>query len=301
MTRDERKARIDREHELPLSRQCGLLGVSRSSVYYQPAPLPARDAELLLAIDKIHTDRPFLGSRRIVDELEDELLSVNRKAVQRLMRLAGIEAIYQRPKTSRAGVGAGHRVFPYLLADVPISRPNQVWAADLTFIPMPAGFAYLVAILDVYSRRVLAWRLSNTMEARFCVDALHEAIERHAVPEVFNTDQGSQFTSTDFTSVLEGHGVAISMDGRGRWIDNVFVERFWRSLKYENVYLHAYADLAAARAGIGAYITYYNSKRRHASLGRRTPDAVYAGEGQGEVPVARHVRSSGVLTQRAAA
>jgi len=289
-------ARIDREHDLPIVRQCELLSVSRSSVYYQPVPLPARDAELLLAIDKIHTDRPFLGSRRIVDEFMDEGLCVNRKAVQRLMRLAGIEAIYQRPRTSRAGSGAGHRVFPYLLAGVPISRPNQVWAADVTFIPMPAGFAYLVAILDVFSRRVLAWRLSNTMEARFCVDALQEALELHGAPEVFNTDQGSQFTSRDFTSVLEARGVAISMDGRGRWIDNVFVERFWRSLKYENVYLHAYADLTAARAGIGAYIAYYNGRRRHTSLGRRTPAAVYAGEGHGEVPFARHVRSSGVLT-----
>jgi len=166
---------------------------------------------------------------------------------------------------------------------------------------MPAGFAYLVAILDVFSRRVLAWRLSNTMEARFCVEALEDAIALYGVPEVFNTDQGSQFTSRDFTSVLEAHGVAISMDGKGRWIDNVFIERFWRSLKYENVYLHAYEDLTAARAGIGAYIGYYNGKRRHASLGRRTPDAVYAGDGRGLVPVTRHVRSSGVLTERAAA
>ncbi len=282
-------------------RQCELLSVSRSSVYYQPAPLPARDAELLLAIDKIHTLRPFLGSRRIVDELEDEDLLVNRKAVQRLMRRAGIEAIYQRPRTSRTGVGDAHRVFPYLLSGVPIDRPNQVWAADITFIPMPAGFAYLVAILDVFSRRVLAWRLSNTMEARFCVEALEDAIALHGAPEVFNTDQGSQFTSSDFTGVLEARGVAISMDGKGRWIDNVFIERFWRSFKYENVYLHAYEDLTAARAGIGAYIGYYNGKRRHASLGRRTPDRVYAGDGRGLVPVTRHVRSSGVLTQRAAA
>lgn len=282
-------------------RQCSLLGVSRSSVYYRPAPLPARDAELLLAIDKIHTDRPFLGSRRIVDELEDEDLLVNRKAVQRLMRRAGIEAIYQRPRTSRAGVGGAHRVFPYLLSGVPIDRPNQVWVSDITFIPMPAGFAYLVAILDVFSRRVLAWRLSNTMEARFCVEALEDAIALHGVPEVFNTDQGSQFTSFAFTSVLEGHGVAISMDGKGRWIDNVFIERFWRSLKYENVYLHAYEDLRAARRGIEVYIAYYNGRRRHASLGRRTPDRVYAGDGRGLVPVTRHVRSSGVLTERAAA
>jgi putative transposase len=286
---------------VPITRQCELLSVSRSSVYYQRVPLPARDAELLLAIDKIHTDRPFLGSRRIVDELADAGVRVNRKAVRRLMRLSGIEAIYQRPRTSRAGVGAGHRVFPYLLADVPITRPNQVWAADITFIPMPAGFAYLVAILDVFSRRVLAWRLSNTMEARFCVEALQEALELHGTPEVFNTDQGSQFTSRDFTSVLEAHAVAISMDGRGRWIDNVFVERFWRSLKYENVYLHAYADLTSARVGIGEYVAYYNGRRRHTSLGRRTPDAVYAGEGRGEVPFARHIRSSGVLSQGNAA
>jgi putative transposase len=223
-------AKIDREHELPLTRQCELLDVNRSSVYYERAPLSEGDAGLLFEIDKIHTDRPFLGSRRIVDELEDVGLNVNRKAVQRLMRLAGIEAIYQRPKTSRMGSGASHRVFPYLLADVPIERPNQVWATDITFIPMPAGFAYLVAILDVFSRRALAWRLSNTMEARFCVEALQEAIAIHGVPEVFNTDQGSQFTSREFTSVLEENGVAISMDGRGRWLDNVFVERFWRSL-----------------------------------------------------------------------
>ena len=289
-------AKIDREHELPITRQCELLSVSRSSVYYERAPLSEGNASLLLEIDKIHTDLPFLGSRRIVDELEDAGRVVNRKAVQRLMRLAGIEAIYQRPETSRMGSGASHRVFPYLLADVPIERPNQVWVSDITFIPMPAGFAYLVAILDVFSRRVLAWRLSNTMEARFCVEALREAIAVHGVPEVFNTDQGSQFTSREFTSVLEENGVAISMDGRGRWIDNVFMERFWRSLKYENVYLHAYPDLAAARAGIGAYIEYYNARRRHASLGRRTPDDVYAGVVRGEVPITRHVRNSGVLT-----
>jgi putative transposase len=294
-------AKIDREHELPLTRQCELLDVNRSSVYYERAPLSEGDAGLLFEIDKIHTDRPFLGSRRIVDELEDVGLNVNRKAVQRLMRLAGIEAIYQRPKTSRMGSGASHRVFPYLLADVPIERPNQVWATDITFIPMPAGFAYLVAILDVFSRRALAWRLSNTMEARFCVEALQEAIAIHGVPEVFNTDQGSQFTSREFTSVLEENGVAISMDGRGRWLDNVFVERFWRSLKYENVYLHAYSDLAAARAGIGAYIAYYNGRRRHTSLGRRTPDAVYAGVDRGEIPITRHVRNSGVLTTGTAA
>lgn len=269
--------------------------MSRSSVYSQPASFPDRDAALLLAIDKIHTRHPFLGSRRIVDALGDEGTLVNRKAVQRLMRTAGIQAIYRRPRTSRPGSGAGHRVFPYLLADVPITRPNHVWVADITFIPMPAGFAYLVAILDVFSRRVLAWRLSNTLDARFCIEALQEALTLFGKPEVFNTDQGSQFTSGDFVRALEVAGVKISMDGRGRWIDNVFIERFWRSVKYEDVYLHAYGDLGTARAGIGRYVEYYNGKRRHSSLGRNTPNAVYAGEGRGMIPVACHVRS-GVLT-----
>lgn len=284
-----------------MKRQCELLDVSRSSVYYSPASPPERIPELLLAMDKIHTDYPFYGSRRMVGELADEGLTANRKAVQRLMRLTGMETIYQRPRTSRRGSGASHRVFPYLLAGVEIVRPNQVWTTDITFIPMPAGFAYMVAILDVFSRRVLAWRLSNTMEARFCVEALEEALLLYGKPEMFNSDQGSQFTSREFTSVLEKHGVMISMDGRGRWVDNVFMERFWRSLKYENVYLHAYPDLVAARVGIGAYVVFYNGRRRHSSLGGNTPDAVYAGLAVGDVPITRHVRRSGVLTLGAAA
>jgi len=261
-------------------------------VYYDRVPTPEREFRLLEAIDKIHTDKPFLGSRRIVDELAELELVANRKCVQRLMRLMGIEAMYPRPRTSRPGVGAGHRVFPYRLAGVDIVRPNQAWAADVTFIPMAAGFAYLVAIMDVFSRKVLAWRLSNTQSARFCVDALHEAIARYGTPEIFNSDQGSQFTSSAFTGVLEAHGVTISMDGRGRWIDNVFIERFWRSLKYEEVYLHAYDDLSRARHRLEAYVRYYNGRRKHASLGRRTPDRVYAGIATGLVKPARHPRST---------
>jgi putative transposase len=224
---------------------------------------------------------------------------VSRKCVQRLMRLMGIEAIYQRPKTSLPGRGSAHRVYPYLLNGVSVERANHVWSADITFIPMAAGFAYLVAIMDVYSRKVLAWRLSNTQSARFCVDALQEALALHGPPEIFNSDQGAQFTSSAFTGVLEAAGVVISMDGRGRWIDNVFIERFWRSLKYEEVYLHAYDDLLQARSGIERYVRYYNRDRKHASLARRTPDSVYAGEAAGLVKPARHPRSAGTaLTPR---
>ena len=284
---------------MPITRQCELLSVSRSSVYYQPLATREREWRLLEAIDKIHTDKPFLGSRRILDELERFELSANRKCVQRLMRLMGIEAIYQCPRTSVPGVGAGHRLFPYRLAGVDISRPNQVWATDVTYIPMAAGFAYLVAIMDVFSRKVLAWRLSNTQDARFCVEALQEALALHGTPEVFNSDQGSQFTSREFTSVLEAKGVTISMDGRGRWIDNVFIERFWRSIKYEEVYLHAYDDLKQALIGIGRYMLYYNGDRKHASLGRKTPDSVYAGTATGFVRPARHPRSAAALTPRA--
>jgi putative transposase len=203
-------------------RQCELLGVARSSAYYEPVSRSAREVALLAAIDKIHTDKPFLGSRRVIDELERVDLLANRKCVQRLMRVMGIEALYQRPRTSLPGSGAAHRVYPYLLAGVPITRANQVWCADLTFIPMPAGFAYLVAIMDVYSRKILAWRLSNTSDARFCTEALEEALGAFGRPEIFNTDQGSQFTGRAFTSVLEREGVRISMDGKGRWIDKAW-------------------------------------------------------------------------------
>ena len=258
-------------------RQCGLLSVNRSTAYYEPVPASTEVLEITRAIDEIHTARPFLGSRRVVDELEDRALKVNRKCVQRLMRLTGVEAIYQRPKTSLPGKGSEHRIYPYLLRDVEIVRPRQVWATDITFIPMAAGFAYLAAIMDVHSRKILAWRLSNTPDARFCVDALQEALERHGRPEIFNSDQGSQFSSRAFTSVLEEeeNGIRISMDGKGRWIDNVFIERFWRSLKYEEVYLHAYDDVREAQRGIGRYMNYYNRVRRHASLDRQTPEQAY--------------------------
>ena len=272
---------------------------SRSSVYYRPVPACERRWRMIEAIDRIHTDKPFLGSRRIVDELEARELRANRKCVQRLMRLMGIEAIYRRPCTSRPGTGGRHRVFPYRLAGVAITKPNQVWAADVTFIPMAAGFAYLVAIMDVHSRKILSWRLSNTQAARFCVEALQEALALYGTPEVFNSDQGSQFTSREFTSILEAKGVTISMDGRGRWIDNVFIERFWRSLKYEEVYLHAYDDLKQAFTGIARYMLYYNGDRKHASLGRTTPDSVYAGTATGHIRPARHPRSAAALTPRA--
>ena len=266
---------IDHDDALPLVRQCRLLSVSRSTTYYEPVPESARTLEVVRAIDEIHTGKPFLGSRRIVWELEERELHVNRKCVQRLMRIMGITAIYPKPRTTRPGIGRGHKVYPYLLNEVEINRPNQVWAADITFVPMAAGFAYLVAIMDVYSRKILAWRVSNTPDARMCVDALEEAMTRFGTPEMFNTDQGSQFTSLAFTSVLEEAGIRISMDGKGRWIDNVFIERFWRSLKYEEVYLHAYDDVRDARRGVGRYIEYYNGRRRHASLERQTPDQAY--------------------------
>ena len=232
---------IDKQADLSITKQCTLLGVSRSTAYYQPLSIPNEDLQIMRLIDEIHLARPFLGSRRLVDELRERDLWVNRKRVQRLMRVMDIRAIYPKPRTSRPAVG--HKIYPYLLNDVSIERPNQVWAADITYLPMAAGFAYLVAIMDVYSRKILSWRLSNSMDTLFCLDALKEAFELYGSPEVFNSDQGAQFTSTVFTSVLEESGVRISMDGKGCWIDNVFIERFWRSVKYEEVYLHAYADL----------------------------------------------------------
>lgn len=287
---------IDGEHTLSVARQSRLLGVSRSSVYYRPAPITDSVLALTRSIDEIHTARPFLGSRRIVDELDDAGVRVSRKRVQRLMRLMGIEAIYQRPKTSLPGRGSAHRVYPYLLNGVPIERSNHVWSADITFIPMAAGFAYLVAIMDVGSRRILSWRLSNTPDARFCVEALEEALSAFGRPEIFNSDQGAQFTSNAFTSVLEAHGVQISMDGKGRWLDNVWIERFWRSLKYEEVYLHAYDSVKHARSAIERYIGYYNLQRRHSSLGRRTPVEAYTRSRL--VPPVRSSQSSGAITTR---
>jgi len=266
---------VDRDARLPVTRQCRLLKVSRSTVYYRPVPLPDDTLSVMRALDEIHLELPFLGSRKLVGELAKRGLTVNRKRVQRLMGLMGMEAIYPKPRTSRPGVGAGHKIYPYLLGGVEITRPDQVWVSDLTYIPMAAGFAYLVAVMDAYSRRILSWRLSNTADARFCVEALNEALELHGRPEIFNTDQGSTFTSLAFTGVLEAHDVRISMDGKGRWIDNVFIERFWRSLKYEEVYLHAYEDLRQARSGIERYLRYYNHGRGHQSLKGLTPEQVY--------------------------
>ena len=266
---------IDRTHSLPVTRQCQLLDLNRSSVYYQPTGVSDEDLRLMRRIDEMHLKRPFYGSRRIRDWLHDEGFPVNRKKVQRLMRQMGIMALYPKANTSRPG--KGHKVYPYLLRGLSIDRPNQVWATDISYIPMAKGFVYVVAIMDWYSRKVLAWRVSNSMDADFCVDALEEAMSRYGAPDIFNTDQGAQFTSDAFTGTLKAAGIQISMDGKGRWVDNVFVERLWRSLKYEEVYLKAYDSVAEARLGIGNYFRFYNCERRHQSLNRQTPDQVFEG------------------------
>lgn len=269
----ERRVQIHTEHPLPKTRRCELLDVARSTAYYQPKPVSERDLELMRLIDEIHLQWPFYGSRRMCDELKDRGHIVNRKRVQRLMRLMGLRALYPRRRTSQPG--AGHTIYPYLLRGLDIDRANQVWATDVCYIPMAKGFMYLVAVMDWHSRRVLSWRVSNTMDTAFCIEALEEAIQRFGAPEIFNTDQGAQFTSEAFTSVLKAHGIRISMDGKGRWVDNVFVERLWRSVKYEDVYLRAYETPMQLRAGLGRYFTFYNTRRRHSALGRRTPEAVY--------------------------
>jgi putative transposase len=266
---------IDREQGLSVKRQCQLLDLSRSTVYYRRAAVSFGHLERMRLIDEIHLKHPFLGSRRIRDALHDRGYRVNRKRVQRLMRQMGIGALYPKRRTSQPA--RGHKVYPYRLKGLSIERPDQVWAADVTYVPMVRGFLYLVAIIDWHSRKVLAWRLSNTLDADFCVAALEEALATYGRPEIFNTDQGCQFTSEAFTDVLKEAGVTISMDGTGRWVDNVFVERLWRSLKYEDIYLKAYESVDAARAGIDAYFRFYNSERRHQGLSRRTPDQVYAG------------------------
>ena len=258
---------------MPRTRQCALLKLSRSGTYYQLKEVPIAELKLMRLIDEIHTGKPFLGSRRIRDELENRNLAVNRKRVRRLMRILRISAVHPRPNLSKPG--KGHKIYPYLLRKMEITKPNQVWATDITYIPMPKGFMYLVAIMDWYSRRVLAWRLSNTLTADYCVEALEEALAKYGKPEIFNSDQGSQFTSDEFTKVLLDAKVKISMDGKGRWVDNVFIERLWRSLKYEEVYLKAYEDVKQAREGIGSWIEYYNTERRHQSLKRKTPAEVY--------------------------
>ena len=258
---------------LPISQQCQLLALPRSSVYRKPAEVSAEDLAIMALIDRHYLARPYYGSRRMAAWLTTQGHRVNRKRVQRLMRLLGVTAIYQRPNTSKPA--AVHKIYPYLLGGLAIERVNQVWCADVTYIPMAKGFLYLVVIMDWVSRAVLAWRLSNTLAADFCVEALEEALARYGRPEIFNTDQGSQFTSDDFTGTLKRHRVMISMDGKGRCMDNIFVERLWRSLKYEEVYLHAYATVAEARTGIGAWLSFYNDERQHQSLGYRTPRQIY--------------------------
>ena len=269
----ERREKIHTKHELPKTRRCELLDVARSSAYYRPESVNEADLVLMRLIDEVHLQFPFYGSRRMRDELEGRGHTVNRKRVQRLMRQMDLRALYPRRRTSQPG--KGHKIYPYLLRELSVERANQVWATDITFIPMAKGFMYLVAIMDWHSRRVLSWRVSNTLDTDFCIEALEEALQRFGPPEVFNTDQGSQFTSEAFTGVLKDHDIKISMDGKGRWVDNVFVERLWRSVKYEDVYLRAYETPAELRAGLARYFTFYNARRRHSALDRRTPDAVY--------------------------
>ena len=258
-----------------MRRQCELLAVTRSSLYYTPVQPDAEQLALMRQVDELHLKHPFFGSRMLTQTLKMQGCQVNRKQVQRLMRLMGLESMAPKPKTSSPA--QDHPVYPYLLRTLTICRVNQVWATDVTYIPMARGFAYLVAIIDWYSRRVLAWRLSNTMETAFCVEALQEALSRFRAPELFNTDQGAQFTADSFTQVLRDRGIKISMDGKGRCIDNVFVERLWRSLKYEEVYLNPYDTMSEARMGIGHYFDFFNYKRPHQALGYQTPGSFYDG------------------------
>ncbi|WP_236728644.1 IS3 family transposase [Methylobacterium sp. WSM2598] len=269
----ERKAMIDRGHDLPIAKQAKALGISRGSVYYLSRPVPAADLGVMRRMDELHLELPFAGSRMLRDLLNKEGIAIGRCHVATLMKRLSIDALYRKPSTSKPA--PGHKVYPYLLRGLTIDRPNQIWAMDITYVPMARGFVYLAAVIDWYSRRVLSWRLSITMEADVCVEALEEALARHGRPEIFNTDQGSQFTSHAFTRVLREAGIAISMDGRGAWRDNVFVERLWRSVKYEEIYLRAYDTVSTARASIGRYLVFYNGRRPHSSLDRRTPDQAY--------------------------
>jgi putative transposase len=264
---------IDRDHGLSIAKQAKVLGISRGSVYYVPRPVSPADLAVMRRMDELHLDFPFAGSRMLRDLLRQEGIEIGRRHVATLMRRMRIEAIYRKPNTSKPA--PDHKIYPYLLRGVRVERPNQVWCMDITYVPMARGFVYLTAVVDWFSRRVLSWRVSITMEAAFCVEALEEALARHGKPAIFNTDQGSQFTSQDFTGVLLKAGIAISMDGKGSWRDNVFVERLWRSIKYEEVYLNAYNSVGEARASIGRYLTFYNGRRPHSSLDRQTPDQAY--------------------------
>ena len=266
---------IDRDHELSVSRQAEVVGIARSTVYYLPRPVSAADLALMRQIDKLHTEFPFAGARMLRRLLAANGSKVGRRHVKTLMHRMGIEALYRRPRTTKPE--PGHKVYPYLLRGVEVTRSNQVWAMDITYIPMARGFVYLAVVLDWFSRRVLSWRVSITMEASFCVETLEEALAKHDKPEIFNTDQGSQFTCQAFTDVLTRNEIKISMDGKGAWRDNVFVERLWRSVKYEEVYLHAYDSVSDARTSIGRYLDLYNRRRPHSSLDGMTPDRAYFG------------------------
>ena len=264
---------IDREHALRLTRQATLLKLSRSGLYYRTRLVTPADLAVMRRIDELHLDYPFAGSRMLRDLLRGEGVSIGRQRVATMMKCMGIEAIYRRPNTSKPA--PGHKIYPYLLRGLAIERPNQAWAMDITYVPMARGFVYLAAVVDWFSRRVLSWRVSITMEVEFCLEAVEEALAKHGRPEIFNTDQGSQFTSAAFTGVLHDNAIAISMDGKGAWRDNVFVERLWRSVKYGEVYLKAYDSVGEARASIGRYLDFFNRKRTHSSLDARTPDRAY--------------------------
>ena len=276
MSPGRRRKMVDREHpKLPIVRQCALLEVSRSSLYYRAKGASGEDLSLMREMDRQYLGTPFYGSRRMKAWLDRQVMPVIRKRVQRLMRVMGLRAIYRRPRTSQPA--PEHRVYPYLLRNARVTRPNQVWAADITYLPMARGFLYLVVVMDWHSRYVVEWRLSNTLEADFCVYALTEALEQ-GNPEVFNTDQGSQFSSREFTQVLQDRGIEISIDGKGRYADNIFVERLWRTVKYEEVYLKAYLNTAEARRELEAYFRFYNNLRPHQALGYRTPAEVFHGD-----------------------
>jgi putative transposase len=264
---------ISRGHDLSVSKQCAALGISRGSVYYEPVCVSASDLALMRRLDELHLEHPHAGSRMLRDLLAAEGSNIGRRHVRTLMQRMGIEAVYRRPRTSAPA--SGHKIFPYLLRDLTIERANQVWASDITYIPMARGFLYLAAVMDWFARRILAWRLSTTLGVDFCIDTLEEALRLYGRPEIFNSDQGSQFTSDAFTHVLITNGIAISMDGKGSWRDNVFLERFWRTVKYEEVYLKAYESVPEARSSIGRYLKFYNGRRPHTALDRRTPDQAY--------------------------
>jgi putative transposase len=264
---------IDRGHDLPISRQAEVLNISRGSIYYLPRPVPKTELAIMHRLDRLHLEYPFAGSRMLRGLLAAEGCKTGRRHVRTLMRRMGIEALYRRPRTTRPE--PGHKIYPYLLRGIEVTRPDQVWAMDITYIPMARGFVYLAVVLDWFSRRVLSWRLSITMEASFCIAALEDALAHHGKPGIFNTDQGSQFTGAAFTGALAERGITISMDGKGAWRDNVFVERLWRSIKYEEVYLRAYDSVSEARSSIGRYLDFYNTRRPHQSLDGATPDRAY--------------------------